>query len=115
MLSTRGHAELADLEERLHRVLGQELAVLAFELLTEAAVQGALNDDAAATLADWNQALFRPLEPRQALQTVMDVLRHDGYLKADGSQGYKFVSNLVRDWWKRRFRLGYTPANERRR
>ncbi len=115
MLSTRGHAELADLEERLHRVLGQELAVLAFELLTEAAVQGALNDAAAATLAEWNQDLFGPLEPRQALRVVMDVLSHDGYLKSDASQGYQFESNLVRDWWKRRFKLGYTPADERRR
>lgn len=115
MLSTRGHAELADLEERLHRVLGQELAVLAFELLTETAVIGTLADAAAAILAEWNRALFQSLEPQQALRTVMDVLQHDGYLKANAPHGYQFVSNLVRDWWKRRFRLGYTPASERRR
>jgi hypothetical protein len=115
MLSTRGHAELSDLEERLHRVLGQELAVLAFDLLTEAAVEGVLTDSAATALAEWNQALFQPMEPQAALRMVMGVLRHDGYLRAKDNQGHRFVSNLVRDWWQRRFQLGYLPAKERRK
>ncbi|MFH0726628.1 MAG: ATP-binding protein [Pseudomonadota bacterium] len=115
MLSTRGHAELADLEERLHRVLGQELVVLAFDLLTETSVEGVLTDAAAWQLGEWNQALFQPMDAGQALRLVMGVLEHDGYLRSKDTKGYQFVSNLVRDWWKRRFQLGYTPAKERRR
>jgi hypothetical protein len=115
MLSTRGHAELADLEERLHRVLGQELIVLALDLLTEAAVEGELTGPAATALTEWNQALFQPMAPRHALRLVMGVLEHDGYLTSNGTKEYKFVSNLVRDWWKRRFQSGHTPAMDRRR
>ena len=40
LLSTRGHAELADYEERLLRVLERESVPLALDLLTEAAVKG---------------------------------------------------------------------------
>ncbi len=42
MLSTRGHAELSHMEERLRLVLGQKDLPLTLDLLTEAAVVGVL-------------------------------------------------------------------------
>lgn len=114
MLSTRGHAELADLEERLHRVLGGQLIILALDLLTEAAVVGELSGEAADFLANWNAPHIQPTEPKEALRTVLGVLEHDGYLEREaGKGGYKFVSKLVRDWWHRRFQFGYLPAKSR--
>ena len=42
MLGIRGHSELSHYEERLRMVLGKDMAVLAFNLLTVAAVKGQL-------------------------------------------------------------------------
>jgi hypothetical protein len=115
MLSTKGHAELADLEERLHRVLGAELVVLAMDLLTETAMTGVLTHENATLLAEFDKPLFAPMEPVKALRMVLGVLEHDGYLSPVNDAGYQFVSNLVRDWWKRRFQIGYVKARDRRR
>ncbi len=116
MLGTRGHAELADLEERLHRVLGRRLIALAFDLLTETAVSGALTSEAASILAELNRELAEANESEKALRTVLGVLEHDGYLKprSPGDSVYVFVSNLTRDWWKHRFQLGYVQAGKRK-
>ena len=108
MLGIRGHAELSHMEERLRLVLGPELDVLALDLLTEAAVTGALSPQAATVLAreyfgeDW----------QGPLRDVLGILEHDGYLgQRDG--GYVFESGLLRDWWKARFSFAFVPAPER--
>ena len=49
-----------------------------------------------------------PPRPRRACQDFI----HDGYLKKSGSE-YKFVSHLLRDWWKNRFDFGYVPVKKR--
>jgi hypothetical protein len=106
MLGVRGHAELVDYEERLLRVLGPDLRVLALSLLTEAAVAGALTRDAATRIAA-DEAGADP----GALRVVLDVLEHDGYLRPDpGGAGLVFVSGLVRDWWRKRFGADRPPA-----
>ncbi len=107
MLSTRGHAELADYEERLLRVLEESTVDLALALLTEAAVVGRLTWNAAQLCVASHQLE----EPVKALRDVLRVLDHDGYLEKTGDAGdWVFVSPLIRDWWRSRFGTGYIPA-----
>jgi hypothetical protein len=109
MLGIRGHVELSHMEERLRSVLGPKLDLLALDLLTEAAVVGALTADAIRVLAlghfgeDW----------ATPARDVLGILEHDGYLRSrDG--GYSFASALLRDWWWARFQFAYEPAAARR-
>ncbi len=107
MLSTRGHAELADYEERLLRVLGKTAVDLALALLTEAAVVGRLSSDVARRITEAHGLE----QPGKALRDVLHVLEHDGYLETAGeADDWVFVSPLIRDWWKRRFGAGYEPV-----
>jgi len=108
MLGTRGHAELSHLEERLRMVLGPKLDLLALDLLTETAVTGALVTDSAKALAkehfgdDW--------QPN--LREVLTILEHDGYIE-NRSDSFKFISRLLKDWWKARFEFAYVPVAKR--
>jgi uncharacterized protein len=125
MLSSRGHAELSHFVERLEMVLDPDDLPLALDLLTEAAVTGALTLDAIRTLA----AEYAPDRPRrigfvtsaggaaapgiEEVRGILDIFEHDGYLEPRGS-AYAFVSSLVRDWWKARFGFGFIEAAKRR-
>ncbi len=110
MLGVRGHAELSHLEERLRMVLGTEEYKLALELLTETAVVGELSVESAKYLS--GQYEFDDRKPVEVLREILEIFEHDGYLKkADGT--YKFISKLLRDWWKARFEFLYIPVSER--
>lgn len=113
MLGSRGHAELADYEERLLRVIGTDLIPLAVDLLSEAAITGRLTEEAAVALA--RDHAVDGADPLESLRTVIGVLEHDGYLQQFGDGSRMFCSNLVRDWWKQRFTLGFVRAAERSR
>lgn len=109
MLSTRGHAELADYEERLLRVLDEATVDLALALLTEAAVVGQLTLEASRRIAE-SHGLDRP---ERARRDVLHVLEHDGYLARGDEEGHwLFVSALIRDWWRQRFGAGYVPVGQ---
>ena len=111
MLSTRGHAELADYEERLLRVLDQNSVMLALDLLTEAAVADGLTPENARLLSQNSHSESQD----ETLRGVLDVLQHDGYLEWNEDRKiWSFVSFLVRDWWKRRFSQSYIAPKERR-
>ncbi len=110
MLSTHGHAELMHYEERLKTVLGDEAFTFAVEMLTEAAIAGRLERETMIELRRYQELPERDIEEVQG--EILWVLEHDGYLQPT-ADGYKFVSNLVRDWWKRRHALLYTPVAER--
>lgn len=108
MLSTRGHAELADYEERLLRVLDKSMVELALALLTEAAVVGILTPRTAKIAADRTELE----QAEKGLRDVLRVLEHDGYLELDAEAGHwSFVAPLIRDWWRRRFGTGYQPLD----
>lgn len=111
MLGSRGHAELADYEERLMRVIGKDFIPLAVDLLTEAAVNGMLTSESAVALAKDDSN--KEKDPLMSLRTVLGVLEHDGYLRENDDGGRVYCSNLVRDWWKRRFAMGFIPAAKR--
>jgi len=83
---------------------------LALDMLTEAAVTGHLSDEAIAAF----QKEY-PLEGRDVVEVqkeILWVLEHDGYLKG-GEKGYVFVSKLLRDWWRNRYRRFFTPVLKR--
>lgn len=111
MLSTRGHAELAHYEERLKLVLGDERMTLALDMLTEAAVTGCLGSEAIKAFRGEYEIEREPTE--QAQKEILWLLEHDGYLTQTAG-GYVFVSALLRDWWKNRYQMFFTPVLERR-
>lgn len=111
MLSIQGHAELSHMEERLKMAFGLEVYPLALEILTEAAVTGYLDAKAALTIC--KDYVFEGLTSREVLRDILEIFQHDGYLRQKGEE-FVFVSNLLKDWWKRRFGFGYLPVSERR-
>ena len=82
-------------------VLGKDMAVLAFNLLTVAAVKGQLTMKKAHHVSKENKV--QGWQPEEALIEVLGILEHDGYLKLQKDGAYTFVSLLLRDWWKARF------------
>ena len=49
---------------------------------------------------------------KMAQRQTLEVLEHDGYLERKADR-YRFVSKLLRDWWKARHAFGYIPASKR--
>ncbi len=113
MLSTRGHAELSHLEERLKMVLGPELHPLALDLLSEAAVTSHLTTEAAEILCQEYALESENRRSADILREILGILEHDGYLRKEGD-AYKFVSKLLKDWWKARFGFSFLPACKRK-
>jgi hypothetical protein len=110
MLGIRGHAELTHYEDRLKIVLGPDIFPLALEMLSEAAVVGCLGKEALSALQKGYQ--FEGTIAQKAEEEILRVLEHDGYLKA-GKDGYRFISRLLQDWWKKRYGIFYIPVLER--
>jgi hypothetical protein len=112
MLSTRGHAELSHLEERLKMVLGPILYPLALDLLTETAVTGCLMPEATAVFGQEYSVANDIARPEDALREVLNILEHDGYLSKD-QETYGFVSRLVKDWWYATHSFNFRTAAKR--
>lgn len=108
MLSVHGHMELATYENRLDRVVHQELRAAALEMLTEAAITGRLTPKAGLMILESHGRTGT--EARESLRFLLGVFAHDGYLRASG-EAYVFVSNLLKDWWRHRFGFGFTPVD----
>jgi hypothetical protein len=111
MLGVRGHAELSHLEERLKVILGIETYPLALELLTETAVVGKLTMGTATYLS--RQYALGKQTADEVLREIIGIFEHDGYLQKAGTE-FRFVSHLLRDWWKARFEFFYLPVSQRR-
>ncbi|NTV46993.1 MAG: ATP-binding protein [Chlorobiales bacterium] len=110
MLGTRGHAELTHYEERLKMVLGTGLLPLGLDMLSEAAVSGCLSRETLKALQ--REYTFDYCTTTEAEMEILAILEHDGYLHQT-PQGYVFVSNLVRDWWHKRYGMFFTSVLER--
>ena len=112
MLGVRGQMDMEHYEGRLRMVLGREGYRTALEILTEASVsEGGLRADAVTR--------YREIEEREeaggdpvAVQEVLRLLEHDGYLERHGD-GYRFVSGLLEDWWRARHGGYFTPIERR--
>jgi hypothetical protein len=83
---------------------------MALELLTETAVVGHLT--AEATTAVSQGYAFDAFPAPEAQRQVLEVLEHDGYIERKEDR-YRFVSRLLRDWWKARHGFGYIPTSKR--
>lgn len=110
MLSTRGHAELTHYEERLKLVLGIEKLALALDMVSEAAVSGCLSREAIVRLQQ--EYTFDKEATADVQKEILWILEHDGYLTQNPA-GYTFVSSLLRDWWKNRHQMLFTPVLKR--
>jgi uncharacterized protein len=112
MLSTRGHAELSHLEERLKMVLGPALHPLALDLLTETSVTGYLTPEASAVFGR-EYGIANDIErPEDVVREVLNILEHDGYLRKK-EETYEFISRLVKDWWYASHSFNFIPAAKR--
>ena len=111
MLSSQGHAELAQMEERLRPMVPAAHLPLTLDLLTEAAVRDVLTTEAAVRLARDN--LGAGVKPQDVLGDLFGVLEHDGYLGRGADGGRRFVSRLLKDWWRARHGEFFVPAHLR--
>ena len=98
MLGVRGQMDMEHYEGRLRMVLGSEGCRVALDLLTEAAVDGLLSDDAIARHRQLEAVETNPVP----IDDVLHVLEHDGYLERHEG-GYRFISGLLQDWWRTRY------------
>ena len=102
MLSVRGQVYLDHYEGRLKLVLGTGEYQAALELLTQAAVDdGLLSDGIIKRYRDYLAASLDPEDTPIAVEDVLHLLEHDGYLERQ-RDGYRFVSGLLEDWWRAR-------------
>lgn len=111
LLSVRGQIDLEHYEVRLRMALGTESYRNALDLLTETAVNdGLLTREAirlhAASASSSQSSDAVPIEE------ILYSLEHDGYLERQ-SEGYRFVSGLLQDWWLARHGQFFTPISER--
>jgi len=110
MLGVRGHAELTHYEERLKLVIGPEIFPLALEILTETAVAGSLSRESIMKLQKGYD--FGERKVQDATEEILRVLEHDGYIKMK-ERNFVFESNLLKDWWAKRYGYFYVSVTER--
>ncbi len=115
MQGVRGQVDLQHYEGRLATVLGRARYMIALEILTATAVDGEI----AAETVDLYRSYFSAQDAHDgdgasAVDHVLHVLHHDGYLEPRGG-GYRFVSGLLEDWWRGRYGLSFVPVFDRRR
>jgi hypothetical protein len=77
------------------------------------AVSGELTTEAALALARENATDGSPGEGE--LREILGILQHDGYFRKTDGGNYRFLSNLLKDWWKGHFGFGYEPWKARTR
>ena len=106
MLRVRGQMVMEHYEERLRMVLGSEEYRVAFDLLTEAAVDGVLSRAAITRHRDRQAAKADPV----SIDDILHVLEYDGYL-ARHEGGYRYISGLLEDWWRTRYGRSRTSVS----
>ncbi len=114
LLGPSGQTDLIHYETRLKDGLGGATAYsIAMEILAEAATRGVFTPRARRCLERSYSALHVD-DAAGSTADVLEILEHDGYLEA-GDGGHRFPSNLLKDWWKARFRDHRTPLEGRDR
>ncbi len=112
LLGAWGQSDLVYYETRLKEGLGgdDDYYSIAMEILAEAAIQEIFTPSARRCLEEMYSSLVEDMPA--CIADVLEVLEHDGYLEAS-EDGYRFSSNLLRDWWFTRFRH-HVPIENRR-
>ena len=109
MLGPSGQSDLAHYATRLEDGLDDETGYsIAMKILAEAATREVFTASARSCLERLYSAVID--DPSRRITETLDVLVHDGYLEA-GSDGYRFPSRLLKDWWAARFRDHHTPLD----
>ena len=111
MLGIRGQIDLEHYETRLRMVLGSRAYLTATELLTEAAVNGGVLTEQSIAQYDAYSRLLDDAD-RAAIDDVLRVLEHDGYLM-NHHDGFRFELRLLEDWWRARYGRNFTPFADR--
>lgn len=111
MLGPRGQADLPHYESRLRLVLSDSEYHIAMEMLTEAAISdGFIANDALLRYklyyADGGE------RTDFAVENILNLLAHDGYLSRT-SEGYRYISGLLEDWWRLRYGGTFVPIMKR--
>ena len=101
LLGPSGSNDLAHYDTRLRDGLEKETHRIAVEILAEAATQEVFTAAARRNLELRHSTLVDDAPDRIA--DALDVLMHDGHLKAC-DDGYRFLSRLLKDWWAARYR-----------
>ena len=110
LLGPPGQNDLAHYETRLREGLEDRSYYMAMEILTVAATQNVRTAMARRRL----ERLYSPVadDAYERIAEVLEVLVHDGYLRAD-DDGHRFPSRLLKDWWATRFRDHHMPLTRR--
>ena len=112
LLGPRGQSDLVHYETRLKDGLEDANYSIAMEILAEAATQGVFAPAARNCLTQLYSEVLDDVPGR--ISDTLEVLVHDGYLKA-GEYGHRFPSRLLKDWWSARFRDHHSPLRDRPR
>ena len=111
LLGPEGQKDFAHYETRLRDGLADELDYsIAKEILTEAATQDVFGPLARRSLERIYASRIDDVADR--ISEVLDILTHDGYLDMCNI-GYRFPSNLLKDWWTVRYGYQHTPIEQR--
>ena len=100
LLGPFGQNDPMHYDARLRDALGESDFAIANAILAEAAVQGQFTPSARKALETLFAAKIDSVSERVA--DILEILVHDGYLKADHGD-YGFESHLLKDWWTTRF------------
>ena len=117
LLGPPGQNDLVHYENRLKDALDDADYTLAMEILAEASVRGAFTPKAMRSLERWYEDRIDDVAKRIA--DTVEILVHDGYIRLDtaddgGEGGFRFSSNLLKDWWGARFLNHHVPLERRR-
>ncbi len=111
LLGASGQSDLVHYETRLKEGLEDKNYSIAMEILAEAATVEVFTPAARRCLERLYSKVVDDASARIA--DTLEVLVHDGYLES-GDGGYRFPSNLLKDWWSARFRDHHIPLEKRR-
>ena len=101
MLGAPGQNDLRHYESRLNEALDKSSYLLAMEILADAALEGTFTQEAERSLIALYDELIDDVNHRMV--EVLEMLVHDGYFEKQ-DEGYRFLCNLLNDWWAIRFR-----------
>ena len=111
MLGRDGRKELHHYDSRLKEALGDNRSYqIAGVILAEAATQQVFTAGARRALEGLYSDKVEGAGDRIGL--VLDILVHDGYLEQQ-SDGYRFLSRWLKDWWSARSPDHYVPLEDR--
>ena len=110
LLGPSGQNDLAHYQTRLEDGLDEDGYRVAMKILAEAATQEVFTAHARRCLERAYAAVVD--DAPGCVAEALEVLVHDGYVEST-TDGYRFPSRLLKDWWAARFRDHHVPLEKR--